>query len=428
MDQTKIEEFLTRGVAEIIDRGHLEARLNSGEKLRVKMGIDPTSPNIHLGRAVALLKLRELQEMGHEVFLIIGDFTGTIGDTSDKDSERPMLDEGTVRRNMSTYLEQVYKILDPAKTKVFCNSLWLSRLDFRRIGELSNHFSLAEFMARENIKKRFDTGRRISLRELLYPLMQGYDSIMVDADLEIGGTDQRFNMLAGRELQQKSYLLSDEEGELQRKNIAPAQVWNRKKAGQSDRAYRGPQDVVMVDLIPGTDKRKMSSSWGNTINLTDEPNDMFGKVMSIPDDLIGTYFVHCTRVPLSGIKSVMDGVWSGELNPRDAKMRLAREIVVLYHDADAAEAAATYFVETFSKGIVPGELKELYVSDGDRLTSAMVTAQLATSRADARRKVEQGGVELGGERILEYEYVLTSDDDGKVLRVGKKSFRRVSVR
>ena len=261
IDKNKINEILTRGVSETIDKENLKKKLMSGRKLRVKLGIDPTSPNIHIGRSVVLLKLRDFQELGHQIILIIGDFTGMVGDTSDKDTERPMLSEEQVKKNMKSYVEQASKILDIKKAEIEYNSKWLKRLGFGDIGRMANQFSLGEFIARENIRKRLDEQKPVSLRELVYPLMQGYDSVAIKADVELGGTDQRFNLLAGRTIQALY--------------------------GQE------PQDILMTNLIAGTDGRKMSSSWGNTINVTGEPKDMFGKVMSTTDELIIPYFEHC---------------------------------------------------------------------------------------------------------------------------------------
>src|SRR3989338_8981214 len=267
----KIEEILTRGVSEVIHKDILTKKLLEGQPLRIKFGTDPTSPNIHLGRATALWKLRDLQELGHTIVFIIGDFTGVIGDTSDKDSERPMLSREVVEHNLTTYFEQAGKILDMSKVEKHRNTEWFENLGYREIGEHADIFSLSDFIARDNIKRRLDAGKRVSLRELLYPLMQGYDSVAISAYVELGGTDQRFNLLAGRVLQEHF--------------------------GQE------PQNVVIGPLINGLDGRKMSSSWGNTINLTAEPADMYGKVMSMRDEEILTYFTLCTRVPMSRVRS-----------------------------------------------------------------------------------------------------------------------------
>jgi tyrosyl-tRNA synthetase len=388
-----IDEILSRGVAEVIDREHLKKRLLEGKPLRIKLGIDPTSPNIHLGRSVPLLKLRDFQDLGHTVVFIVGDFTGQIGDTSDKDSERPILSEDVVKKNMETYLAQAWKILDPKKTEVHHNSEWFSEMKFWNIGLYADAFSVAEFTARENIKKRMDEGKRVSLREMLYPVFQGIDSLKVDADVELGGTDQRFNLLAGRKLQS---------------------VWGDE-----------PQDILMTNLILGTDGRKMSSSWGNTINLTDVPNEMFGKVMSVPDNLITDYFVHCTRVPMTEIDKMAEEMVTGG-NPRDAKVRLAKEIVRLYHGAAEADKAEQYFIETFSKGTVPDEVQTVTVVPGTKLTDMLAEAGLAESKGDARRKADQGGVSIDGVK-LPFDTVLEKDQhDGKVVKVGKKDFIKIT--
>ncbi len=386
--EKKIDEILSRGVAEVIDRGNLRKRLLSGEKLRVKFGIDPTSPHIHLGRSVPLLKLRDFQELGHMIVFIIGDFTGQIGDTSDKESERPMLSEETVKKNLETYTGQAGKLLDISKVETHRNSEWLSKLTFGEIGKEADAFSVAEFVARENIKKRLDTGKRVSLREMLYPLMQGHDSLEVRADVEVGGTDQRFNLLAGRKLQ--------------------------------ERFGKSPQDILTTNLVLGTDGRKMSSSWGNTINLTDAPHEMFGKIMSVPDELLESYFVHCTRVPIEEIETIMKSE-----NPRDAKLRLGREIVKIYHGEEVAHEAEEYFIATFSKHEIPKDIREVKLSADMSLLDFLVQEGFATSKGDARRKIEQGGVEIDGERILDREAVLTKKEKPAIIKCGKKDFVRV---
>jgi tyrosyl-tRNA synthetase len=394
-DSEKIEEILTRGVAEVIDREHLKKRLLADEKLRVKLGVDPTSPYLHIGRAVTLLKMRDLQELGHQIVFLVGDFTGIIGDTSDKDSERPMLTKEVVEKNMETYKGQAGKILDMSKVEFHHNSEWLAKLGYGEIGEQADQFSLSGFIARENIKKRLKKGARISLRELLYPLMQGYDSVALKADLELGGTDQRFNLLAGRELQ--------------------------KHYGQE------PQDILMVNLIEGTDGRKMSSSWGNTVNLTDQPDDMFGKIMSIPDELIIKYFIHCTRVSMKIVKKREVDMKSGVMNPRDAKLELAMEIVRIYHGEKIAKSAQENFVNVFQKKEAPEKIRSVNIRGGKiKLTEFLVKSDMAVSLGDARRKIEQGGVSVEGEKILDYKLELSKKDyDNKVIKAGKFHFIKV---
>jgi tyrosyl-tRNA synthetase len=387
----KIEEILTRGVEEVIDKSHLEAALKPGKKLRVKLGIDPTSPNIHIGRAVVLWKLRQFQELGHQVVFIVGDFTGLIGDTSDKDAERPMLSEAEIKKNLKTYFEQAFKILDKKKTETHYNSKWLKKLGFLEIGKMADLFGLHEMSARENVAKRLTAGKRVSFREMLYPIMQGYDSVAIKADVELGGTDQRFNLLAGRTIQ-------------------PAY-------GQK------PQDILMTTLMEGTDGRKMSSSWGNVINITDEPNNMFGKVMSINDELIKKYFVLATRVPLSEVEEII----GTHNNPRDQKLILAQEITSLYHGKAAGEKAKEAFVSQFSKGELPDDIPLKILSpDIVKISDAAVAAGLASSKSDARRLIEQGGVKLDGKVVTDDKIVLT--DKEQLLQVGKRKFAKVKTK
>jgi len=387
-DKNKIEQLLTRGVEEIIDRTHLEKKLRSGRQLRVKLGIDPTSPHLHLGRSVPLLKLRDFQELGHKVVFIVGDATGVIGDTSDKDAERPMLDEDVIEQNMQLYREQAGKILDLDATEVRYNSEWLNPLGYREIGEHAGVFSLAEFIARDNIRRRIEAGKRISLREVLYPLMQGYDSVAIKADVELGGTDQRFNLLAGRTLQQHF--------------------------GQN------PQDIIMNPLVAGTDGRKMSSSWGNTIAFTDEPDDMYGKLMSIADDLIFDYFEYFTRVPQDEIADMRAAMRNGE-NPKDFKMRLAQEVVSMYHSGEHGSSAQEQFVKTFSKKGRPDVIPEFAPKSQD-LIDVLVEAGLCSSKSDARRTIEQGGVKINDEKVGSIDALVNVGD---VLQKGKRHFLKI---
>lgn len=374
-DAAKIDELITRSMDEIIPSADsLRKLLTSGKRLRIKLGIDPTSPNIHIGRSVTLLKLRDFQELGHQIVLIVGDFTAVIGDTSDKDAERPMLGRDAIEVNKKTYFDQAAKILDISKVEKRNNSEWLGKLTYREIGEHADLFSVADFIARDNIKRRLDEGKRVSLREVLYPLMQGYDSVAVKADVELGGTDQRFNLLAGRTLQQKY--------------------------GQA------PQHIVMTELIAGTDGRKMSSSWGNTINLTDTPSDMFGKIMSIPDTLTEVYFTHVTRVPLGEIQEAI------KMHPKDAKMLLAEEIVTMYYDRLMASKARSEFVNTFSKGEVPKDIPEIRWN-GD-VKSSIIGAGVVSSKSEYRRLEEGNAVTI-----------LSDNPSETVVRIGKHRFVKI---
>jgi tyrosyl-tRNA synthetase len=385
----KIRGIIQRGVEEIIHSKHLEAALKGKKKLRVKLGIDPTSPNIHIGRAVALWKLRAFQDLGHQAVFIVGDFTGQIGDTSDKDSERPMLSEAEIKKNMATYFEQAYKILDRDKTEVHYNSKWLSKLGFAEIGRLANLFGMHEFSARDNIAKRLKAGKRVSVRELLYPLMQGYDSVAVKADVELGGNDQWFNLLAGRTIQQ---------------------------------AYgMEPQDIMTIELLEGTDGRKMSSSWGNTINLNDAPDLMFGKAMSLPDKLMDRYFTLATNT----LWQHMEEIKNSYDNPRDQKLILAHAIVEQYHGAGAARKAQENFVSQFSKKELPADIPEMKVKPGTYpLADLLVLLNLAPSKSEARRLIEQGGVKIDQVKVTEKPLTIGKKNNLTV-QVGKRKFVRI---
>ncbi|MDO8524045.1 MAG: tyrosine--tRNA ligase [bacterium] len=390
----KIKELLSRGVEEVIDKNHLETALKSGKKLRVKFGIDPTSPNIHLGRTIPMLKLKDFQDLGHQIVLIIGDFTGVIGDTSDKESERPMLTEKEIKQNLKNYIQQAEKVVDIKKCEVRYNSEWLGKLNYHEIGRQADVFSLSEFIARENIKKRLDVGKRISLRELLYPLMQGYDSVAVKASVELGGTDQRFNLLAGRELQ-RSY-------------------------------NQEPQDIITNPLVEGLDGRKMSSSWGNTINLFDEANEMFGKVMSLRDELIIKYFVLATRVSMEKIKEYQKELVGGS-NPRDLKVKLALEIVKLYHGEKEAENAKTEFEKVHQRGELPSEMTEWHAVKGEyNILDLLFESKLTNSKAEAKRMVLGKAVEINGQSKNDWQEIIKVEN-GMVVQVGKRKFVRIKV-
>lgn len=370
-----VETLLSRGVVEVIDLENLRKKLSSGQKLRVKLGIDPTSPNIHIGRAVALWKLRAFQDLGHTAVFIIGDATGVVGDTSDKESERPMLTETQVKENMKSYFDQAFKILDKDKTETHYNSEWLSKLGFTELANMANLFGLNEFSSREVIARRLKAGQRVSFHELLYPLMQGYDSVAVKADVELGGTDQRFNLLAGRTIQ-KFY-------------------------GQES------QDIMMMELLEGLDGRKMSSSWGNVINLTDDPNDKFGKTMSVNDTLVKRYFELCTKVPLEEVEQIMSG------HPKEAKMRLAYELVKMYEGEEAAKAAQENFQNTFSKGGVPEDILTVKEEKNTPLADIFIKHGIISSKSEytrldkegAIKEMENGVYRIGKHRFLRIEFI-----------------------
>jgi tyrosyl-tRNA synthetase len=388
--QEKINGILGRGVEEIIHKDHLSKQLEGRRKLRVKLGIDPTSPNIHLGRAIPLWKLRAFQELGHQVVFIVGDFTALIGDTSDKDAERPMLTEKEVAANMKTYFHQAFKILDKNKTETHYNSTWLKKLGFGEIGRMANLFGMHEFEARENIKKRLNAGKRVSLRELLYPLMQGYDSVVVRADVELGGTDQRFNLLAGRTIQPLY--------------------------GQE------PQDIMTNPLMEGTDGRKMSSSWGNTIDITDNPDMMFGKVMSLNDNLIEKYFTLATQTLWKHIGEIMKSY----ANPRDQKLILAHTITEQYHGAAAAREAQANFVSQFSKKELPANIPVKKIKPGTySLADLLVAAGLVSSKSEARRLISQNGVKIN-QHVAPDKPMRIGPKNNLIVQVGKRKFVKIA--
>jgi len=359
-DEARVEELLTRGVVEVIQYDSLKKKLLSGRQLRVKLGIDPTSPNLHIGRAVPLLKLRDFQQLGHQVVLIVGDGTGVVGDTSDKDSERPMLTKADIKRNMATYFDQAGTILDMSRVEKRYNSEWLHKLGYEGIGAHANEFSVADFIARDNIKRRLDAGKRVSLREMLYPLMQGYDSVAIKADVELGGTDQRFNLLAGRVLQESF--------------------------GQER------QDILMTPLIDGTDGRKMSSSWGNTVNLNESAHDMYAKIMKTNDDVMPMYFTNLTRLPMSEVSTVITGLENGTANPLETKVRLAHAVVELFHDKHAADIAKEAFTKAFQHKEVPDDVPSTRAASDEMLVDVLLREGVVASKADFRRLEAAGAI------------------------------------
>ncbi len=394
-DGTKIDELLRRGVEEIIDAKDLRARLLSGEKLRIKLGIDPTSPNIHLGRSIPLLKLRDFQELGHQVVFIVGDFTGIVGDTSDKDSERPMLEAETIKNNLKNYKSQVGKIIDLKKAEFHSNSSWLKKLGYADVGTHAEIFSINQFISRDNIAKRLKEGKRVSLREVLYPLMQGYDSVAIKADVELGGTDQKFNLLAGRDMQ--------------------------KYFGQT------PQNIITGPLIEGLDGRKMSSSWGNTVNFLDEPNDMYGKIMSLKDDFVIKYFELLTRVPMADIESYKKRLAGGE-NPKNIKTILAKTIVAMYHNEKLADSASEAWEATFSQGEIPKDTKTIKVKIKAPIVDLLIKEGIVKSRGEFRRLVEEGAIRFKGS--LEERKIVDPNslaDENGALRIGKKRFLKIEI-
>ena len=391
-------KILHRGVAEIVPAEDLRAKLQqslaTGRPLRVKLGLDPTAPDIHLGHTVVLQKLRQFQDLGHQVIIIIGDFTGKIGDPTGKTETRRQLTEAEVQANAATYKEQIFKILLPDRTEVTFNSRWLGRLTFAGVIELAAKTTVARMLEREDFSRRYQENRPISVHEFFYPLMQGYDSVALEADVELGGTDQKFNLLMGRQLQ--------------------------REYGQE------PQVAMMMPILPGLDGvQKMSKSLGNYIGVSEAPAEMYGKTMSLPDELMLTYFELVTAVPLEELEAIREGLAAGSLHPRDTKMRLAREIVTLYHGAAAARAAEREFRQVFQQGDLPGEMPEVRINAARVwLPRLMVQANLAPSTSEARRLISQGAVKLDGERLADPD-VEIGIRDGAVIQAGKRKFARL---
>lgn len=389
------DDCLQFGVEEVIGLEKLQLAFKNNQKLRVKFGIDPTSPNIHLGRSIPLWRLRAFQELGHEIHLVVGDFTGQIGDTSDKESERPRLSLETIQQNLAFYMEQFWQILDPAKKElvsIHYNSEWLSKLSLAEVSQYADAFSLNQFIKRELIARRLDAGSHISLRELLYPLMQGFDSVYLKADLEIGGSDQRFNILAGRDLQ--SYL------------------------GQPT------QSVILNTLINGTDGRKMSSSWGNVISLRDSPKDKFGKMMSISDQLMPDYLLVIPRsLQPFNAQTLNQRLEAGE-NPRDLKLELAKSLVELYHGPEEAAVQYAAFIDQFSKGQLPEDLEELTLNlPSIKIIDLLIRTKSCASTSEARRLIAQKAVHFGELVITDWQTTVDLSAKSKeetILRVGKR--------
>ena len=390
-----MDELLTRGVEDIIGREELEQALGSGRKLRIKFGVDPTRPDIHIGHAVVLHQLRQLQERGHTIIFLVGDYTTKIGDPSGKSKTRPVLEDDEILANAQTYLDQVGKILDVKKAEIRRNSEWLSQLDFAALVKLASHISVAQLTEREDFKNRLQSGQELALHELLYPLIQAYDSVMLEADVEFGGTDQLFNMMAGRALQ--------------------------KKLGQR------PQVVWTSKLLVGLDGvKKMSKSLDNYIAITDTALDMYGKVMSVPDNLIAPYYELCTQIPQAVINELVKTLAEGA-NPRDSKASLAREIVRQYHGEAAALKAEEAWNKQFRDGGRPEHIEEYTVSDSHLpLVDLLVEAGLAASKSEARRLIEQGGVRL--DDTVQTPEAAPVFANHQILQVGKRRYLKLRVK
>jgi len=392
---SSVMQQLLRGADEIIPQSELEKKLATGKPLSVKAGFDPTAPDLHLGHTVLINKLRQFQTLGHNVTFLIGDFTGLIGDPTGKSATRPALTESEIKQNAETYQEQVFKILDPQLTTVRFNSEGMSKLSSADMIRLSAQYTVARMLERDDFSKRYAAHQSIAIHEFLYPLVQGYDSVALESDIELGGTDQKFNLLVGREMQ-KAY-------------------------GKTQQA------ILTVPILEGLDGvQKMSKSLGNYIGITDAPNEMFGKLMSVSDELMWRYFELLSFRPVSDIdgfeKQIADGA-----NPRDIKFLLCEEIITRFHSKVDAENAKADFIQRFQKNAIPDDMPEVSInlSDGMPIASLIKEAQLCPSTSEAMRMVKQGAVKINGEKVSDPKQVI-SDTQGFVLQVGKRKFIRIS--
>jgi len=389
-------EKIKRKTVEIINEDELKERLKSGKKLRVKLGADPTAPDLHLGHYVVLRKLRDFQELGHQVVFIIGDFTGLVGDPSGRSKTRPPLSKEQIQENAKTYFEQVFKVLDKDKTEVRFNSEWLSKITFEDWFRLCANFTLARILERDDFQKRFSQDIPIFFHELFYPIMQAYDSYAIDADVELGGTDQKFNLIMGRHL-------------LEAKG-------------------KQPQIAIIMPILRGLDGvQKMSKSLGNYVGITEDPKTMFGKIMSIPDELIAEYYYLILDVDDEKAKEIEESIKEGKVNPRDLKLELAKGIVEIFHGGDEAQKAYDNFIRVFSKRELPEEVEELhienFVTDGVvDIVNLLVSLNILPSKSEVKRLIEQGGLKINEERVTNFKVKVSNGD---ILRVGKKQFYKL---
>jgi len=388
---------IRRGAEEILVEEELLARLRQNEPMRVKAGFDPTAPDLHLGHTVLINKMRQFQDFGHEVVFLIGDFTGMIGDPSGRNATRPALTDEQVVTNAKTYEEQIFKILDPDKTRITFNSEWMSKFSAADLIKLAARHTVARMLERDDFKKRYESGKSIAIHEFLYPLVQGYDSVALHADVELGGTDQKFNLLVGRQLQQ---------------------------------AYgQRPQVVITMPLLEGLDGvNKMSKSMDNYVGITDVPNEMFGKLMSISDELMWRYFELLSFKSVAEIEALQQSAADG-MNPRDIKFLLGRELVARFHGAAAAEDANNSFIERFKDKKIPDDIAEVTVQSQDGrlgLAQLLREAQLVSSAAEGFRMIQQGAVRIDGERVEDRQCEILAGRT-HVYQVGKRRFARVTL-
>ncbi|MEK7545788.1 MAG: tyrosine--tRNA ligase [Patescibacteria group bacterium] len=390
----KISHLLTHQVADVIVRESLEKKLRSGRKLRIKLGADPSRPDLHIGHAVLLRKLRAFQDLGHEVVFLIGDFTAKIGDPTGKSKARPMLSDKEIKENAKTYLKQVGKVLDVKKVEVRYNSEWLGKMKAVDFVSLCASFTVARIIERDDFKKRLASGTDVHMHELLYPMLQAYDSIALKTDVEIGATDQTFNMLAGRALMSKKGMI--------------------------------PQDVMTTEILVGTDgKEKMSKSLGNTIGVMDSADEMFGKTMSVPDFALDNWLELAADYTKEEIGQEKAALKKGE-NPRDVKMRLAKRLVAMYHGAKATDDAEASFKARFQKGEMPSpDTLKIFVVDGVRTSTEVVAKAFGLSNSQARRDIESGGVKIDGKKIDDPSMEIRPPEKGSILQKGKLYFVRL---
>ncbi|MFC0118154.1 tyrosine--tRNA ligase [Pseudoalteromonas xiamenensis] len=389
---------IQRGAEEILLEDELKDKLKSGKKLRIKAGFDPTAPDLHLGHTVLINKMKTFQDLGHEVIFLIGDFTGMIGDPTGKNVTRKPLTREDVLANAETYKEQVFKILDPAKTTVAFNSEWMEKLGAAGMIKLAARQTVARMLERDDFKKRYTNGQSIAIHEFLYPLVQGWDSVALEADVELGGTDQRFNLLMGRELQ--------------------------KEEGQT------PQTVLMMPLLEGTDGvQKMSKSLGNYIGITDAPTEMFGKIMSISDDLMWRYYELLSALSLDQIAALKEEVTNGK-NPRDIKIDFAKEMIARFHSEADATAAHEDFIQRFSKNALPDDIPDVTVTSEEPemvISVLLKEAGLVGSTSEAMRMIKQGAVKLNGEDKITDAKMMVAKGTTAIYQVGKRKFANVTV-
>jgi tyrosyl-tRNA synthetase len=390
-------DLIRRGAEEVLVEDELVKKLKQGRPLKVKAGFDPTAPDLHLGHTVLINKLRQFQDLGHEIQFLIGDFTGMIGDPTGKSVTRPPLTQEEVKENAETYCEQVFKILDPKKTRVVFNSEWMGKMDAAGLIQLAGKQTVARMLERDDFSKRYKGGQPIAIHEFLYPLIQGHDSVAMQADIELGGTDQKFNLLMGRHLQENN--------------------------GQE------PQVVITMPLLEGLDGvQKMSKSLGNYIGITDPANEMFGKIMSISDELMWRYFELLSFRPMEEIHQFQQEI-EGDLNPRDVKFRLAEELVERFHDRAAAVDARESFIARFQKGVMPDDMPEVSVAAQDNvlaIAQLLREAGLVQSSSEGMRMIKQGAVKIDGEKVADTGLEISSGTT-HIYQVGKRRFARVTI-